>query len=63
MKNSSPNRNPRTCPDRPAADHVIGGVDVVAAVLVPHDHRDRIRLDDKIGAQAARHIGGLVRGR
>jgi hypothetical protein len=41
----------------------MGGVDVVAAVLVPQDHRDRIRLDDQIGAQAARHIGGLVRGR
>jgi len=41
----------------------MGGVDGAVAVLVPHDHRDRIRLDDQIGGQAARLTGGLVRGR
>ena len=34
------------------------GVNVVAAVSVPHDHRDRVRLDNEIGGQAARLIGG-----
>jgi len=42
----------------PGADRVMVGVDVVAAVFVPHDHRDRVRLDDQIPGQPTRLVGG-----
>jgi hypothetical protein len=37
-------------------------VDVVTAVFVPHDHRDRVRLDDQVLSQPARLVGGSFRG-
>jgi hypothetical protein len=55
--------SPEHAPGRSGADRVMGGVDVVAAVRVPHDHRDRVRLDDQVGCQAACLAGGGVRGR
>jgi hypothetical protein len=64
MKNSSPKRNPQEhAPGRSGADRVMAGVDVVAGVLVPRDHRDRVGLDDQIGGQATCLVGGGVRGR
>src|SRR5262249_30637375 len=41
---------------------VVAGGDVVAAVWVPRDHRDRVGLDDHVGGQPPRLIGGVVRG-
>jgi hypothetical protein len=42
---------------------MVAGVDVVAAVRVPHDHRDRVRLDDQVLGQPACLIGSGLRGR
>src|SRR5689334_22919996 len=39
---------PEHAPGRSAADHVVSGVDVIAAVFIPNDHRDRVRLDDQV---------------
>jgi hypothetical protein len=55
--------SPEHAPDRPAADRMVSGVDVVAAVRVPRDHRDRVRLDDQIGCQATCLVSGGIRGR
>jgi hypothetical protein len=38
-------------------------LDVVPAVVVAHDHRDRIRLDDQVAGEPSCLIGGGVRGR
>jgi hypothetical protein len=40
----------------------MAGVDAVAAVLVPHDHRDRVWLDNQITGQPACLIGRGFRG-
>jgi hypothetical protein len=42
---------------------MVSGADVVAAVRIPHDHRDRVRLNDQISGKAACLIGGGIRGR
>jgi hypothetical protein len=39
------------------------GVDVVTAVFVPHDHRDRVGLDDQVPGQLACLVGRGIRGR
>jgi hypothetical protein len=36
---------------------------VVGAVGVPGDHRDRVRLDDQVGGQPPRLVGGGSGGR
>src|SRR5262249_14274202 len=54
---------PEHAPGRPGADRVMAGVDVVAAVLVADDHRDRVRLDDQVPGQPARLLGRGLRGR
>ena len=33
---------PEHAPGRPGADRVVAGADVIAAIVVPHDHRDRV---------------------
>jgi hypothetical protein len=47
----------------PAPTRVVAGVDVVAAVFVPHDHGDRVRLDDQVLGQPACLVGGGFRSR
>jgi hypothetical protein len=46
---------------RLGAGRVMAGVDVVTAPSVPHDHRDRVRLDDQIVGQPACLAGGGLR--
>src|SRR5579875_3720969 len=54
----APEHAPRgACPDR-----VMSGLDVVSALPVPHDGRDRIRLDDEVPGEGAGLIGGERRG-
>jgi hypothetical protein len=48
---------------RPGADRVMAGADVVPALFVPHDHRDRARLDDQIVGQRACLAAAGFRGR
>jgi hypothetical protein len=48
---------------RLGADRVMAGVDGVTAPFVPHDHRDRVGLDDQIVGQPACLAGGGLRGR
>ena len=36
---------------------------VVLALLVPHDHRDRVGLDDQVLGQPPCLVGGGIRGR
>jgi hypothetical protein len=40
----------------------MAGGDVITAILVPRDHRDGVRLDDQVGGQSPRLIGGSERG-
>src|SRR5690242_13521523 len=54
---------PEHAPGRSAADQVVTGVDVIAAIFIPHDHRDRVRLDDQVLGQPPGLVGGSVRGR
>src|SRR5690242_10164318 len=54
---------PEHAPGRSAADQVVTGVDVIAAVFIPHDHRDRVRLDDQVLGQPPGLVGGGIRGR
>src|SRR5690348_1439236 len=42
---------------------MMAGVRVVLSLLVPHDHRDRVGLDDQVLGQPSCLGGGIVRGR
>jgi len=46
----------------PAADQVVAGVHVVIAGFVPHDHGDRIRLDDEVPGKLPCLVGGGLGG-
>jgi len=50
-------QTPEHAPRRTAAYHVVVGVDVVAAVFVAGDYRDRVRLDDQVLGQPPRLLG------
>jgi hypothetical protein len=52
---------PEHAPGGPAADHVVAGVRVELALLVAHDHRDRVGLDDQVLGQPPGFVGGGVR--
>jgi len=54
---------PEQAPARSLGHRVVAGRDVITAVLVPRDHRDRVRLDDQVGGQPPRLISGSERGR
>jgi hypothetical protein len=53
---------PGHAPGRAGADHAVVGRDVVAAVFVVDEHRDRVRLDDQVLGQPPRLVGGRCRG-